>query len=72
MEKTASDVARELSAFQRKERKVCAQCGREFVGVLRARYCSHDCANVAYRERNREDLNRKRREKYQRRKKPVE
>lgn len=63
-----SEIARQLGLRQRKEQKVCAQCGKEFVGVLRAKYCSQLCINAAYRERNREELNSKRREKYQRQK----
>lgn len=68
MERTPSEVARELAALQRRERKACAHCGREFEGVLRARYCSRACATDAYWDAHREELNRKRREKYRRQK----
>ena len=61
-----SELARRLGSLQRKETRVCIQCGKEFVAVLRARYCGWVCANAAYRGRHREELNRKRREKYQR------
>lgn len=66
MAKTPQELARGLASLQRKERKVCVRCGREFVGVLRARYCGELCCNAAWRERNKEELNRKRREKYRR------
>lgn len=63
-----SEVARALGLRQRKERKVCARCGREYVGVLRSRYCSHACASAAYWDAHREELNAKRRERYRRQK----
>lgn len=63
-----SELARRLGSLQRKETRVCIQCGKEFVGVLRAKYCGPVCANAAYRDRKRDELNRKRREKYQRQK----
>lgn len=65
-ELSAGELARALGSLQPKERKACAQCGEEFVGVLRAKYCGQLCINAAYRQRNREELNRKRREKYRR------
>ena len=68
MAKTPSELARELSALQRREKKLCARCGREFVGVLRARYCGHSCASAAYWDEHREELNRKRMERYRRQK----
>ena len=65
-ETSKSDAARALGLSQPKEIKDCIVCGREFEGVLRARCCSQRCASLDYWRRHREELNRKRREKYQR------
>lgn len=32
---------------------VCAWCGREFEGMVHARYCCQACTQAAYRERKR-------------------
>ncbi len=68
MAKSPSELGRGLGALQRREAKQCAHCGREFVGLRRAKYCSQACAVDGYWDRNREDLNRKRRERYRRQK----
>jgi hypothetical protein len=63
-----SELARALSARRKKGPKVCAKCGKEFVGFTKSKYCSRACVSVAYWDRNREQLNQKRRERYQRQK----
>lgn len=68
MSQLPSDAARALAAARKKEPKVCARCGREFMGFRWAKYCGAVCVSAVYRARNREDLNRKRREKYARQK----
>lgn len=68
MEQTPSELGRALGSLQRRERKVCAQCGKEFEGLKRAKYCSHVCVVAAYWARNREKLNAARRERYRRQK----
>ena len=50
------------------ERKVCQQCGKSFLGIKRARYCSAACVNKAAYWRRPEVYRQKRRESYQRQK----
>ena len=64
----SGDAARALSALRRKVQGTCAVCGKTFEGYTHQRYCGDICQQAAYRERHREELNRKRREKYQRQK----
>ncbi len=64
----ASKLGRGLNALRRRERKVCARCGREFEGIKQAKYCSPACGTDAYWDAHREELNRKRRERYGRQK----
>lgn len=59
-------AGRELASFRQIVPKVCPQCGREFEGFVHSIYCRPACGCAAYWDRNRADLNRKRREKYQR------
>lgn len=61
-------AGRELASFRKRERKTCVVCGREFEGFVHSVYCAPACGRAAYWDRNREELNRKRREKYQRQK----
>ena len=68
MARDPSELARALGALQRRVMKVCAHCGKEYEGLTKSKYCGPNCVMAAYRERNREELNRKRREKYQRQK----
>lgn len=64
----ASEAARVLAAMRRREIKNCGRCGKEFAGISKARYCSHECAVASYWDQHREELNRQRRERYQRQK----
>jgi len=64
----SGDAARALGALRRKVQRTCAVCGRTFEGYIHQRYCGDICQQAAYRERHRDELNRKRREKYQRQK----
>ena len=61
-----SELGRGLNALRRKEQKVCAHCGKTFEGIRQAKYCSPACGTDAYWDSHRAELNRKRREKYQR------
>ena len=63
-EQTASDAARALGGFRRRETKVCSRCGTEFVGYSHQKYCCHDCAVAAYWDAHRADLNQARRQRY--------
>ena len=64
-----SEVTRALRSLRRmQEPRVCQVCGKEFVGASYSKYCGKVCQQAAYRERHRDELNRKRREKYRRQK----
>jgi len=63
------EAAQAFRALRRmNEPRVCQVCGKEFVGASYSKYCGKACQQAAYREAHREELNRKRREKYQRQK----
>ena len=64
----SGDAARALGALRRKVQRTCAVCGRTFEGYIHQRYCGDICQQAAYRQRHRDELNRKRREKYRRQK----
>ena len=68
MQDEASEAARKLAASRKQEPKVCVRCGKEFVGHSWAKYCGPSCSSGVYWDKNREELNRKRRERYQRQK----
>lgn len=63
-----SEAAKALAATRKRDPKVCAHCGREFMGFQWAKYCGPACVRAVYWDAHREALNRKRREKYQRQK----
>jgi hypothetical protein len=60
---SGGDAARALAGMRKRESKTCVVCGREFIGIARAKCCSNVCAARAYRQRNREELNARKREK---------
>ena len=68
MSQLRSEAARELAAGRTKEPKVCAHCGQPFTGYKWAKYCGPACVRAVYWDAHREELNRKRRERYQREK----
>ncbi len=61
---TVSEHAKALSAQRKRLPKVCTSCGREYVGLITSYFCSNVCKQQEYRQRNRSDLNARRREKY--------
>lgn len=48
-----SHIARALSARRRRLPLNCDQCGKRFVGTVRAAYCGPTCKKRAYRARQR-------------------
>ena len=50
-EEIASAAARRSAAMRKRETKACAECGAEFEGLSRARYCSDLCRVRAGRVR---------------------
>jgi hypothetical protein len=64
----ASEAARALAAQRKRETKNCEKCGKEFEGIRKAKYCSHECAMTAYWDAHRADLNKARRDRYQKQK----
>ena len=61
-----TELGRALAARRKRVPKLCALCGREFVGLAKSRYCSLACNQRAYWDRKRPELNAKRRERYRR------
>ena len=49
-----------LQAMRERETKTCAHCGKQFVGVLIATYCSARCRNAATYARRKADRKAKR------------
>lgn len=60
-----AEAARALASLRKKELKVCASCGRPFEGFRHVKYCGQVCKLAAYRERHRDELNARRRRRYQ-------
>lgn len=49
-----------LQAMREREQKICPHCGKAFVGVLIATYCSARCRNAATYARRKADRKAKR------------
>ena len=63
------EAAQAFRALRRmNEPRVCQVCGKDFIGASYAKYCGKVCQQKAYRVAHQDELNRKRREKYQRQK----
>lgn len=69
MTESASSVGKALAELRKRTPKLCVVCGKQYEGLRQSIYCSHACASTAYWDAHREELNRKRRERYQRQKK---
>jgi len=61
-------LAKELASRRRIVQGQCAWCGRPFAGTTRRRYCSLSCAQKAYRQRHHDEVLRRKREAYRRKK----
>ena len=67
-----AELGRKAAALRRRGEGRCVVCGQAFEGYLNKRYCSHRCAQRAYRQRHHEDVLRRKREAYRRRKGQAE
>ncbi len=63
-----SEVGRALAGLRRHQAKTCEVCGKKMEGLKRLRYCSPACQSKAYRARNKEEVNRRARQRYYKRK----
>jgi len=63
-----SEIARALAARRRRVSRICVVCGTEFVGTVRALYCSRACASRANYAKHAERRRAERREHYWRQK----
>jgi len=67
-EELAREAARFWASRRRKVKGTCVVCGKPFEGTTKRRYCSHRCADRAYRQHHREEVLQRKREAYRRRK----
>ncbi len=58
------EAGRFFAALRRRVQGRCEVCGAPFEGTVRRKYCSNRCASRVYRARHREELRRRRRERY--------
>jgi ribosome-binding protein aMBF1 (putative translation factor) len=65
VELSGTEAARALAARRRQETRTCQYCGREFIGTVRAQYCSANCNQRAHYQRNAERKRAERRERYE-------
>lgn len=63
---TRAEWGAQSSAARERIEHTCAQCGAVFVAIRTALYCSRSCQLAVHHAKHRAEINRKRRERYQR------